>query len=83
MILRWSDSQFQIPGSISCPELPPDRSGVEFHAYSDFLLHMCVYVAILFDENLDVCDSPGALALHAQIFISKLHFLIMNHSILR
>ena len=81
--MGWSDYQFRLLGSISCPGLPPDRSGVEFHAYSDFALHMCVHLASLFDENLDVCASPGALALHARIFISKLHFSVMNDMILR
>ena len=83
MIFSWSDYRFWFPGLISCPRLPPDRSGVEFQANSDFSLHMCIHMAILFDENLDVCASPGALALHVQIFISKLHFSVMNHMILR
>ena len=83
MVLGRSGYQFQLLGSISCPELPPDRSGLDFHAYSDFLLHMCVHVAILFDENLDVCAAPGALALHAQLSTEKLHFSIMNHRDLR
>ena len=83
MILGWFHYENRLPGEISCPGLPPDRSGVEFHAYSDFLLHMCVHMAILFGENLDVCASPGALALHARIFINKLQFSVMNHMILR
>ena len=40
MVLGWSGYQFQLLGSISCPGLPPDRSGVEFYVYSDFPLHI-------------------------------------------
>ena len=83
MILRLSNSQFWDPGFVCCLGLLSNRSGVQFQANSDFLVHMCVHMAILFDENLDVCASPGALALHARIFIDKLHFSIMNHGILR
>ena len=83
MIFGLSDYRFWFTGLIFCPGLPPDRSGVEFQANSDFPLHMCVHMAILFDENLDVCASPGALALHAQIFINKLYFSVMNYMILK
>ena len=82
MILGWSDSQFLFPGFVSCPGLLSNHSGVEFHAYSDFPLHVCVHLAILFDENLRVCASPGALALHAQIILDYFDISIMNYTLL-
>ena len=47
MILGCFHYENRLPGEISCPGLPPDRSAVEFHAYSDFPLHivfMCLSV---------------------------------------
>ena len=40
MVLRWSDSQFKLRGLISCPGLLLNPSGLEFHIYSDFSLHI-------------------------------------------
>ena len=48
VVLGWFHYEIRFPGEISCPGLPPDRSGIKFHAYSDFALHiafMCRSVA--------------------------------------
>ena len=37
MILGCFGYQFRFPGLISCPRLVPNRSGMEFQAYSDFI----------------------------------------------
>ena len=40
MILRWSDSQNRLRGLISCPGLLLNQSGLEFHMFSDFRVHI-------------------------------------------
>ena len=53
MILKAPHCQIRVPGLISCPGQLPNQSRLEFHIYSDFLLHvafMCRPCAKLFSS---------------------------------
>ena len=88
MILGWSDSQFRLPGLISCPGLVPNRSGLEFHAYSDFPLHivfMCCSVGCTFSIQKMV---PRRWESHRRLrdihkYMGKLWASHLNFQILR
>ena len=76
MILKWFGYQFRFPGLISCPELVPNRPGMEFQAYSNF-----VFLKIRF--GMPACARTAGIHLNFyensfQIIISRYCHLILS-----